>query len=314
MAAYGRWSRNEAGLPQADAANPTIVDGVPVLMNTAHNVYDTFVVENHGSWGPHYQSELWRTSGRNSAHFIVAGRPLPEVLTRQPNGEPLWDRLLGVMSDAGEPFMPLVDDREHLFGRDVIPLAFLAQVMGDRAAARAETSLAGQLLPYLAYAPEHRLTKFSGEAKYEPEARAEVAISYLLHEWRAAQGGRPEPLSPAELYAAGSGAVDLGAGAGVVSHQSSGAWAGAVSKAGFVKLAWQPQHDDWFFNLGGASPMYLPRTDARRDGPLGAHLHRRPRRLRRLGHRADPGHLRPGRSRHPARGRGRHDELGRRRP
>jgi len=261
MAAYGRWSRNEAGLPQADAANPTLVDGIPVLTNTSHNIYDTFVVENHGSFGPHYQSELWRTSGRNSAHFIVAGRPLPEVLTRQPNGEPLWNRLVGVMSDAGEPLMPLVDDREHLYGRDVIPIAFLAQVKGDRAAARAETDLAERLLPYLAYPPEYRLTKFSGEPKYEPEARAEVAISFLLHEWRAAEGDAPEPLTSEELYAAGSGAVDLGSGPGVVSHQSPRAWAGAVSKTGFVKLAWQPEHDDWFFNLGGSSPMYLPRTN-----------------------------------------------------
>ncbi|WP_330475563.1 discoidin domain-containing protein [Terrabacter sp. C0L_2] len=261
MASYGRWSRNEAGLPQADAANPALVDGVPVLTNTSHNVYDTFVVENHGSFGPHYQSELWRTSGRNSAHFIVAGRPLPEVLTRQPNGEPLWNRLLGVMSDAGEPLMPLVDDREHLYGRDVIPIAFLAQVVGDRAAARAETDLAERLLPYLAYPPAYRLTKFSGEPKYEPEARAEVAISFLLHEWRAAHGDVPVPLTSEELYATGAGAVDLGDGPGIVSHQSPRAWAGAISKPGFVKLAWQPDHDDWFFNLGGTSPMYLPRTN-----------------------------------------------------
>jgi hypothetical protein len=204
---------------------------------------------------------MWRTSGRNAAHFVVAGRPLPEVLTRQPNGEPLWNRLVGFMSDSGEPLMPLVDDREHLYGRDVIPLAFLAQVQGDRAAARAEADLADRLLPYLAYPPEYRLTKFSGEPKYEPEARAEVAISFLLHEWRAAQGGAPTPLTAAELYTAGNGAVDLGAGPGIVSHQSPRAWAGAVSKSGFVKLAWQPDHDDWFFNLGGTSPMYLPRTN-----------------------------------------------------
>ncbi|MFC7490083.1 MULTISPECIES: discoidin domain-containing protein [unclassified Knoellia] len=261
FAAYGRWSRNEGGLPQADAANPALVDGIPVLTNTAQNVYDSFVAENHGSFGPHYQSELWRTSGRNAAHFIVAGRPLPEVLLQQPNGEPLWDRMVGFMSDAGEPLMPLVDDREHLYGRDVIPLAFLAQVLGDRAAARSEADLADRLLPYLAYPPEYRLTKFSGEPKYEPEARAEVAISLLLHEWRAAQGEAVSPLTSAELYAAGSGAVDLGTGPGIVSHQSAKAWAGAVSKAGFVKLAWQPEHDDWFFNLGGTSPMYLPRTN-----------------------------------------------------
>ena len=45
--------------------------------NTARNLYDTFIVENHGSFGPHYQEELWRTSGRNAAHFLAAGRPLP---------------------------------------------------------------------------------------------------------------------------------------------------------------------------------------------------------------------------------------------
>ncbi|MGO4760889.1 hypothetical protein AB4212_71685, partial [Streptomyces sp. 2MCAF27] len=66
---YGIWSRNEAGLPPADLANPARVDGVAVSENTARNLYDTFIVENHGSFGPHYQEELWRTSGRNAAHF-----------------------------------------------------------------------------------------------------------------------------------------------------------------------------------------------------------------------------------------------------
>ncbi|MGW0654529.1 discoidin domain-containing protein, partial [Streptomyces umbrinus] len=141
-AAFGRWSRNEAGLPAADLANPARVDGVAVSANTAQNLYDTFIVENHGSFGPHYQEELWRTSGRNSAHFLAAGRALPEVFTAQPNAGPLWRTLLGVMSDAGEPLMPMVADREHLYGRDVIPLAFLAQVVGDRAAARCEVALA----------------------------------------------------------------------------------------------------------------------------------------------------------------------------
>lgn len=120
-ATFGRWSRNEAGLPAADLANPARVDGVPISDNTAQNLYDTFIVENHMSFGPHYQEELWRTSGRNSAHFITAGRPLPEILTSQPNAGPLWDTLLMMMSDAGEPLMPMVEDREHLYGRDVIP-------------------------------------------------------------------------------------------------------------------------------------------------------------------------------------------------
>jgi hypothetical protein len=258
--AFGRWSRNETGLPAADRANPALVDGVAISDNTAQNLYDTFIVENHGSFGPHYQSELWRTSGRNSAHFITAGRPMPEVLTHQPNGGLLWDSILMVMSDAGEPLMPMVDDREHLYGRDVIPLAFLAQVMGDRAAARAEVALSERLAAYQAYPPVNRLTKFSGEPKYEPEARAEVAISYLLHEWRAAQGRPVRPLTERELFQQASGVRDFGTGPGLVAHQSPAAWAAAVSKPGFVKFGWQPAHDDWLFALGGPTPMFLPAT------------------------------------------------------
>ncbi|MFF1734868.1 discoidin domain-containing protein [Streptomyces sp. NPDC058247] len=258
--AYGTWSRNEAGLPPADLANPALVDGVAVSGNTARNLYDTFIVENHGSFGPHYQEELWRTSGRNAAHFLAAGQPLPQVLTAQPNAQPLWRTLLGVMSDAGEPLMPMVNDREHLYGRDVIPLAFLAQVTGDRAAARAEQALAERLEAYQKYPPQYRLAKFSGEPKYEPEARAEVAISYLLHVWAAANGHRVHPLSENELFAQASGVADFGTGPGLVSHQTRAAWAGAVSKAGFVKFAWQPGHDDWLFKLSGGTPMFLPAT------------------------------------------------------
>ncbi len=257
-AAYGRWSRNETGLPPADLANPTVVDGVAVSANTAHNLYDTFLVENHGSFGPHYQCELWRTSARNAVHFLTAARPLPEVLTHQPNGERLWRSVLGVMSDAGEPLMPMVADREHLYGRDVIPLAFLAQVQGDRRAAFAEAALAQRLEAYQAYPPEYRVTKFSGEPKYEPEARAEIAISYLLHEWRARTAAVTAPLTADAFWRAAAGLTDFGAGPGLVSHQSRAAWAGAVSKPGFVKFAWQPQHDDWLFRLSGSTPMFLP--------------------------------------------------------
>lgn len=260
--AFGAWARNETGLPQADLVNPARVDGVPVSDNTARNLYDTFIVENHGSFGPHYQEELWRTSGRNAAHFITAGRPLPEALTNQPNADELWRTLLGVMSDAGEPLMPMVNDREHLYGRDVIPLAFLAQVVGDRAAARAEVALAERLEAYQKYPPEYRLAKFSGEPKYEPEARAEVAISYLLHLWAAGQGRRVRPLTAEELFEHASGVTDFGTVPGLVSHQSTGAWAGVVTKPGFVKFAWQPAHDDWLFKLSGANPMFLPSTAA----------------------------------------------------
>ncbi|MEV6757693.1 discoidin domain-containing protein [Streptomyces sp. NPDC051214] len=263
-AAFGRWSRNEAGLPAADLANPARVDGVAVSENTAQNLYDTFIVENHGSFGPHYQEELWRTSGRNSAHFLAAGQPLPDVLTAQPNAAPLWRTLLGVMSDAGEPLMPMVADREHLYGRDIIPLAFLAQVVGDRAAAACERALAERLEGYQQYPPQYRIAKFSGEPKYEPEARAELAISYLLHEWRDRSGQRRvRPLSQGELFEQASGVTDHGVGPGLVSHQSPGAWAGAVTKPGFVKFAWQPAHDDWLFALSGPTPMFLPSTRAK---------------------------------------------------
>ncbi|WP_030968230.1 discoidin domain-containing protein [Streptomyces sp. NRRL S-1824] len=261
--AFGRWSRNETGLAAADMANPALVDGVPVNANTATNLYDTFIVENHGSFGPHYQQELWRTSGRTAAHFITARQPMPQVLTAQPNAGPLWRTLLMMMSDAGEPLMPMVADREHLYGRDVIPLAFLAQVSGDRAAAWAEAAMAARLAPYQAYAPVNRLAKFSGEAKYEPEARAEVAISYLLHEWRAAHGGIVQPLSDEEMFVHASGTRDFGSGPGLAVQQTPDAWAAAVSKPGFVKFAWQPGHDDWLFALSGSTPMFLPSTGAK---------------------------------------------------
>jgi hypothetical protein len=94
------------------------------------------------------------------------------------------------MSDAGEPLMPMVADREHLYGRDVIPLAFRAQVLGDRTPPAAKAALAERLEAYQAYPPQYRLAKFSGEPKYEPEARAELAISYLLHELAGPVGAR----------------------------------------------------------------------------------------------------------------------------
>ncbi|CAK7279398.1 discoidin domain-containing protein [Streptomyces misionensis] len=258
LAAYRDWSRNETGLPAADQANPATVDGTAVSANTGHNLWDTFLVENHGSFEPHYQEEVWRTSARTAIHYLTAGRDLPQVVTDQPNTGPLWRSILNVMSDAGEPFMPMINDREHLYGRDVIPLAFQAQVIGDRAAARAEQAMAERLEAYQSYPPQHRLAKFSGEPKYEPEARAEVAISYLLHLWAARSGRRVRALSKTEFFQQASGVMDFGAGPGLLSHQSSGAWSAAVSKAGFVKFAWQPAHDNWLFKLSAATPMFLP--------------------------------------------------------
>ena len=88
---YGPGRRNEAGLPAGGPGQPGPSSTASRSRgNTARNLYDTFIVENHGSFGPHYQAELWRTSGRNAAHFIAAGRPMPEVLTAQPNADQLW--------------------------------------------------------------------------------------------------------------------------------------------------------------------------------------------------------------------------------
>ncbi|GAA3351053.1 discoidin domain-containing protein [Amorphoplanes nipponensis] len=248
------WATNASGLPAADLANPAGVDGERIDQRaTAHNLHDTFVVENHGSVHPHYQAELWRTAGRAAIHFMVAGRPLPEVLTHQPNGAELWATLRLLASDAGEPVMPMVSDRYHLYGRDILPLAFLAQVQGDRDAARAEADLAERLVPYLRYEPEFQLTKFSGEDKYEPEARAELAIAYLFHRLR----DRPvAPVSKAEFFHRAAGTRDFGREIGLTAHQSERAFAAAVTRTGFVNFLWQPGHDNWLIDT--REPAFLP--------------------------------------------------------
>ncbi len=252
------WAANAGGLPAADRANPALIDGRAVSsLNVAHNLHDAFIVENHGSANPHYQAELWRTAGRAAAHFLAAGKPLPQVLTRQPNGRELWATLRLLASDAGEPVMPMVADRYHLYGRDVLPLAFLAQVQGDRHAARAEADLAARLMPYLQYAPANRLTKFSGEEKYEPEARAELAIAYLFHTWRATP---TEPVTSAEFFTAAAGARSFGPAVGLTAHQSPAGFAAAVTKPGLVHFLWQPGHDNWLIDT--RAPAFLPAQTA----------------------------------------------------
>ncbi|RSM45081.1 hypothetical protein DMB66_51580 [Actinoplanes sp. ATCC 53533] len=252
------WAANASGLPAADLANPAVVDGRRIdQLARAHNLHDSFIVENHDAVNPHYQAELWRTAGRAAIHFMVAGRPLPEVLTHQPNGEQLWATLRLLASDAGEPVMPMVADRYHLYGRDILPLAFLAQVQGDRDAARAEADLAERLMPYLRHEPVFQLTKFSGEDKYEPEARAELAISYLFHRLRA----QPvQPVSKAAFFRRASGTRDFGRDVGLTAHQSERAFAAAVTKAGFVNFLWQPGHDNWLIDT--REPAFLPEGSA----------------------------------------------------
>ncbi|WP_435738217.1 discoidin domain-containing protein [Cellulosimicrobium sp. PMB13] len=262
----GDWGRNAAGQPTADRNNPAVVAGKAVSTNTMQTIYDTYLVENHGSFGPHYQSDIWRSGARNAIHFLLHDEPLPEILTRQPNSAELWESIKLVMSEQGEPFMPMVNDREFLYGRDVLPMAFLGQVLRDPDAARAEAGLAAALEDYQGYAPEYRLTKFSGEPKYEPEARAEIAISYLLHvEAAGSPEGPVEPTPEDEFFAGLAGVRDFGAGPGLTVQQSGTAWAAAGSRKGFVKFPWVPGHDSWLFHVSGSTPFLYPTPGATVD-------------------------------------------------
>ena len=262
----GDWARNAAGQPTADRNNPAIVAGKPVSTNTLQTIYDTYLVENHGSFGPHYQSDIWRSGGRNAIQFLLNDQPVPEYLRHQPNSAELWNVIKMVMSKQGEPFMPMVNDREYLYGRDVIPMAFLGQVLRDPDAVRAEANMAASLEAYQSYAPVDRLAKFSGEPKYEPEARAEIAISYLLHVAAAeSEEGPVAPTPQDEFFARLAGVRDFGAGPGLVVQQTADAWAAAASKKGFVKFPWVPGHDSWLFALSGATPYLYPNTAATVD-------------------------------------------------
>lgn len=262
----GDWARNAAGQPTADLNNPAVVAGKPVSTNTMQTIYDTYLVENHGSFGPHYQSDIWRSGGRNAIQFILNDEPIPEYLKHQPNSAELWRSIEMVMSNEGEPFMPMVNDREYLYGRDVIPMAFLGQVLRDPDAVRAEANMAASLEAYQAYKPVDRLAKFSGEPKYEPEARAEIAISYLLHvEAAESAEGVVQATPQDEFFARLAGVRDFGAGPGLSVQQSANAWAAASSKKGFLKFPWVPGHDSWLFALSGSTPYLYPNSAATVD-------------------------------------------------
>jgi type II secretory pathway pseudopilin PulG len=256
-----RWTISMTGLPAADQANPTLVDGQPISAWTqAHNIFDTFVTENHGSLASIYQESAGAYPGRDVVQFLIAGAPVPEALRSVPSARELGSTLERIGTDAGvaEDFM--VADRHHLYGRNVLPISYRAVVLGDPYAARAERLLLDHLAPYQAYAPADRLTKFSGEAKYEPEARAELAMAYLLHYARAQLGGGARPVSKQQYFAGRSGATDYGADAAFVAQQTPKALSAAVTKPGFTKFAYLPQHDDWLFDVSASSPALLPST------------------------------------------------------
>lgn len=256
-----RWMSNMGGLPAADQANTAMLNGRSVAeWNQAQNVWDTFIVENHGAYAPMYQQSMGAYPGRCAVQFLLSGRPVPEELRTPPNNDPLWFTMGQTGTDAGLPAHLLVADRNHLYGRDVLPVAARAMLCADPFAARAEAMLAARLLPYVAYPPSGQLTKFSGEPKYEPEARAEVAFAYLLHHLGDQLGGEPDAVSEQQYFARFATAVDYGPGPGLLAHQSSAGLAAAVTKGGYVKFAFLPGHDDWLFNVSGNSPSLLPQT------------------------------------------------------
>jgi hypothetical protein len=257
-----RWLSNMTGLPSADRDNHTLIDGRPVSeWNTAQNMYEGHVVENHGTYAPMYQQSTGAYPGRNAIHFLIAGQPLPDVFVKQPNAEGIWRTLTHLGAGAGLSSHPMVNDRYHLYGRDVLPVTWRRMGQADRYVARSERMLIAHLEPYLAYPPENRLTKFSGEPKYEPEARAEVAMAYLLHAWRDRLHGPVHPVSESRYWAEVAGATDYGAELGMVGHQSAAALAVAVTKPNFVKFAFLPEHDDWLFDATGSAPAFLPATN-----------------------------------------------------
>ena len=254
------WMSNMTGFPVGDKNNPTVVDGETVAQrNTAQNLWPGYITENHGSYSPIYHESAWVYPARNAVGFILTGQSLPDTLLAQPNGDGLYRTFRTLTSSAGISTHPMVADRFHLYGRDVLPLTGRYLLQGDAFAGRAEQMMAEKLIPYVDYPPAGGLTKFSGQPSYEPEARAEVGMAYLLHYSRAKlRGGSVTPVSEDEFFAASSGTYDWGPGVGLAAQQTPGATALSVTKPGFVKFAWLPGHDDWLFDPSGTNAFFAP--------------------------------------------------------
>ena len=258
-----RWSLNMSGLPVADRINPTPVDGRPIASwNTAQNVFDTFTSENHDTWNGMYQQSSSTYPGRNVVRYLLTGRPVPQSQVTPPNNDELTGVLNRLGTGAGVPVEHMIGDRQHLYGRSVLPVTFRAMVNGDRLAARAERMLADKLVPYVAWPPAGRLVKSGDDAKYETEARAELAYAYLLHYWRGRLAGDVSPVSEREYFQRASGVTDFGAVPGYVAQQSEQSLAIPVTKPGYAKFTFLPNHDDWFLNPAGKSPSFLPSVAA----------------------------------------------------
>ncbi|MEQ7010895.1 discoidin domain-containing protein [Actinopolymorpha sp. B17G11] len=257
-----RWTLNMPGLPVADQANPALVGGRPISeWNTAQNVFDTYVSENHDTWNGIYQAASG-IPGRNVPRYLLTGRPIPQSQLTLPNNDEVTGVLNRLGTDAGVPVEHMIGDRQHIYGRNLLPLTYRAMVTGDPMAARTERMLAEKLKPYVAWEPAGRLVKSREGTKYETEARAEVAYAYLLHYWRDQLAGDVEPVSEREYFARASGVTDFGPVPGHVAHQTGRSLAIGVTKPAYTKFAFLPNHDDWFVNPASKSPAFLPSVAA----------------------------------------------------
>lgn len=254
-----RWTINMTGLPVADRVNPTEISGKPISeWSTAQNIFDTYTSENHDTWNGMYQQSAGAYPGRNLVHYLIAGRPVPKSQLATPSNDEMFRVLDQLGTSSGVPAEHMIGDRAHLYGRSLLPVTYRAVALGDRMSARAEQLLADALVPYVEQPPAGRLIKFQAGTKYETEARAEVAMSYLLHYWRGRLAGDVTPMSEKEYFARASGVTDYGEVPGLLNQQSGNALASTITKPGYVKFAFLPQHDDWFVNAIGKSPVLLP--------------------------------------------------------
>jgi len=257
-----KWALNQNGLPAADEANPTVIDGRSVAeWNNSHNVWDTFSVENHGAFAQMYQTAFSSQAANAMVHFLINNTTPPDALLNQPNATPLWRTLDQLGTDAGVAADLAVDDRHHIYGTNLLPITARALVGNDPYAARAEKMLLERIGGYMAYDPPYTLAKtsFSGQASYEPEVRAEVGIAYLLHYWRNFLPGKEvKAVSEAEYFAGRSEATDYGSTIGMVAQQSPQSLAAVVTKSKYVKFAYLPQHDDWLFDFAGKTRSLIP--------------------------------------------------------
>jgi hypothetical protein len=101
-------------------------------------------------------------------------------------------------------------------------------------------------------------------------------MAYLLHYGRDLLGGAAAPVGTDTFFKDVSSVTDYGAEVGMVAQQSPGALAAAVTKPGFVKFAWLPEHDDWFLDPTADTPSFLPSTSLTVSGRT-AHVYRKVR-------------------------------------